>query len=149
MAEQSLPPLPAAGFIVVPPAAMPHFEFLRCRACGTSFVESERLACGKCGAREGFDAHSPTGLGTLHSFSIVYRGFPGVTVPFVSAIVDLDDGPTLKGNLRGVAIDPQDITPGMRVKTVFDDALGRQDAAGNSYLSHFFEPAEASDGDRS
>jgi hypothetical protein len=29
----------------------------------------------------------------------------------------------------------------MKVKVVYEDALGRKDAEGNSYLSYFFEPA--------
>lgn len=143
MSEPSSAPRPAAGYIVLPNDGPPHLSFLRCRACGTQFLEPERLACGHCASREGFDAHVPGDLGTLHSFAIVHRGFPGVAVPFVSAIVDLDDGPTLKGNLRGLTIDPEHVRAGMRVRVVFDDALGRKDAAGRSYISHFFEPADA------
>lgn len=142
MTDTTALPRPAANYIVLPEHGRPHLSFLRCRACGAQFLEAERLACGRCAARDGFDAHVPGDHGTLHSFSIVYRGFPGVTVPFVSAIVDLDDGPTLKGNLRGLTIAPEAIAAGMRVKVVFDDALGRTDAAGNSYISHFFEPVD-------
>lgn len=142
MTDPSTSPLPAASYIVLPEGGPPHLAFLRCRACGAQFLEGERLACGRCAARDGFDLHQPQDHGTLHSFSIVYRGFPGVAVPFVSAIVDIDDGPTLKGNLRGLDIGPDTIRAGMRVRIVFDDALGRKDAAGNSYVSHFFEPAE-------
>lgn len=135
-------PLPAAAFIVIGQDGTPHLSVQRCRACGADFLEAERLACGRCAGREGFDAHEPGTEGTLHSYSIVYRGFPGVAVPFVSAIVDLDDGPALKGNLRGIPIEPEAIKPGMRVRMVFDDALGRKDQAGNSYVSHFFEPLQ-------
>lgn len=142
MTEAPTPPRPAASYIVLPDDGPPHLSFLRCRSCGAQFLESERLACGKCASRDGFDAHVPGDHGTLHSYSIVHRGFPGVAVPFVSAIVDIDDGPTLKGNLRGLTIDAETITAGMRVRIVFDDALGRRDAAGNCYISHFFEPAD-------
>ena len=37
--------------------------------------------------------------GKLHSFAVVYRSFPGIDVPYVSAIVDLEGGGTIKGNL--------------------------------------------------
>ena len=30
--------------------------------------------------------------------------------------------------------------PGMPVEVIFDDALGRKDAEGNSYISYFFKP---------
>ena len=58
-----------------------------------------------------------------------------------SALVDLDGGGTVKGNLINVDPDPENVDFGMKVKVIFDDALGRKDSEGNSYLSYFFEPA--------
>ena len=57
-----------------------------------------------------------------------------------SAIVDLDGGGTLKGNLLDVEPDPAKIKFDMPVKVVFRDA-GRKDKEGNSYLAYFFVPA--------
>jgi len=71
----------------------------------------------------------------------VFRSFPGVQTPFISAIVDVEGGVTLKGVLRGVEAKPDAIRFGMPVKVVFDDALGRRDRQGHSYISYFFEPA--------
>jgi uncharacterized protein len=62
-------------------------------------------------------------------------------VPYVSAVVDLEGGGTVKGNLINVKPDPSAIKMGMPVRVVFKDALGRKDKQGNSYLSYFFEPA--------
>ena len=56
-------------------------------------------------------------------------------MPYVSAIVDLDGGGTVKGNLTGVDPDPAKIKMGMPVRVVYKDALGRKDREGNSYLS--------------
>ena len=78
--------------------------------------------------------------GKLYSYSIVYRSFPGIKVPYISAVVDLDDGTTIKGNLIGIDPDPKKIKFDMPVKVVFDDALGRQDKDGKSYISYFFQP---------
>ena len=61
-------------------------------------------------------------------------------MPFISAIVDLEGGGTLKGNLIGVEPDPEKISFGMPVEVVFKDALGRKDAEGNDYISFFFQP---------
>ena len=61
-------------------------------------------------------------------------------MPYISAIVDLDGGGTIKGNLINVEPDPKNISFDMRVKVVFKDALGRKDQDGNSYISYFFEP---------
>jgi len=78
--------------------------------------------------------------GKLYSYSIVYRSFPGIEVPYISAIVDLDDGTAIKGNLINVEPDPESIDFDMPVDVVFADALGRKDADGNRYLSYFFQP---------
>ena len=78
--------------------------------------------------------------GKLYSYSIVHRSFPGIEVPYISAIVDLDDGTAIKGNLINVEPDPENIAFDMPVEVVFADALGRKDSDGNSYLSYFFQP---------
>ena len=81
--------------------------------------------------------------GELYVYSIVHRSFPGVDVPYVSAVVDLEGGGTVKGNLIGVDPDPEKIQMGMPVEVVYKDALGRKDKEGNSYISYFFQPADA------
>ena len=81
--------------------------------------------------------------GKLYSYSIVHRSFPGIAVPYVSAIVDLDDGTAIKGNLINVDPDPESIPFDMPVEVVYGDALGRKDADGNAYLSYFFQPADS------
>jgi hypothetical protein len=58
-----------------------------------------------------------------------------------SDLVDLDGGGTVKGNLINVEPDPAKIQFDMPVDVVFDDALGRKDKEGNSYISYFFQPA--------
>ena len=78
--------------------------------------------------------------GKLYSYSIVHRSFPGIEVPYVSAIVDLDDGTAIKGNLINVEPDLDKIEFDMPVEVIFADALGRKDGDGNSYLSCFFQP---------
>ena len=117
----------------------PYVEGRRCRACG-AVVLDERLACPACAAREGFEPFRAAETGVLHAYSIVRRSYPGVPVPFISAVVDLDDGLTLKGNLINVDPDPAALPPGLRVRVVFGDALGRTDEAGARYLAYFFEP---------
>ena len=61
-------------------------------------------------------------------------------MPFVFAIVDLDDGGSIKGNLVGIEPRPDAIQFDMRVKVMFVDANVR-DKEGNSYLSYVFTPA--------
>ena len=112
---------------------------LKCKGCNSIFLE-DRSSCGKCFARDCFVELKLANTGKLYSYSIVHRSFPGVDVPYVSAIVDLDGGGTVKGNLVDVDVDPQNVSFDMKVKIIFKDALGRKDKDGNSYISFFFAP---------
>jgi len=112
---------------------------LQCKSCNSIFID-ERTSCGKCFARDAFAELKLANTGKLYSYSIVHRSFPGIDVPYVSAIVDLDGGGTIKGNLIDVKMNPEDITFDMKIKVVFRDALGRKDQEGNSYMSFFFAP---------
>ncbi|HYD48371.1 MAG TPA: Zn-ribbon domain-containing OB-fold protein [Terriglobales bacterium] len=132
-------PLPVVDYLKLPENGEPYLEGLRCQACSAVFL-GRRQVCSKCSARGRLEPVQLARTGTLYVFSIVYRSFPGIAVPYVSAIVDLDGGGTLKGNLIGVEPDPAKIALGMPVEVVFGDALGRKDKEGNSYISYFFQP---------
>jgi uncharacterized OB-fold protein len=132
-------PLPVVSFLKIPKGGDPYLEGVACKACGAIFLD-ERSVCSKCGARGQLEARRLADTGTLYVYSIVHRSFPGVEVPYVSAIVDLDGGGTVKGNLINIEPDPEKIRMGMPVQVVYKDALGRKDREGNSYLSYFFQP---------
>ena len=132
-------PLPAVDFLKIPEDGDPYLEGQKCGACGAVFL-GVREVCSKCGARGKIAATKLSNDGSLYVYSIVYRSFPGIQVPYVSAIVDLEGGGTVKGNLIGVEADPAKIPMGMPVRVVYKDALGRKDREGNEYLSYFFEP---------
>lgn len=132
-------PLPAAPYLKIPEDGSPYLEGLKCGQCGSTFL-GERNVCSKCGARDQMSPVTLPNSGKLYSYSIVYRSFPGIDVPYISAIVDLDDGTAIKGNLINVEPDPENIAFDMPVDVVFDDALGRKDADGNNYISYFFQP---------
>ena len=132
--------LPVVDFLKIPEGGEPYLEGHKCKKCGAVFL-GERSTCSKCFAR---DALQPTRLsnrGTLYVYSIVHRSFPGIEVPYVSAVVDLEGGGTVKGNLIDIEPSPDKIRFGMPVEVVYKDALGRKDKEGNSYLSYFFRPA--------
>lgn len=141
MSEEASAPLPAVPYLKLPEGGDPFLEGQKCGKCGSIFL-GERKVCSKCGTRGGFSAVKLADTGRLHVFSIVHRSFPGIEVPYVSAIVDLDGGGTVKGNLIGIDPDPEKIQFGMPVKVVYKDALGRKDKEGNSYISYFFQPAQ-------
>ena len=139
MAEQSAKPLPAVEFLKIPDDGEPYLEGHQCKACSAIYL-GVRDNCAKCGARGKIEARRLSNRGKLYVYSIVYRSFPGIQTPYVSAIVDLDGGGTVKGNLINVEPDPKKISFGMPVEVVYKDALGRKDREGNSYLCYFFQP---------
>ena len=90
MAEEARP-LPADPYLKLPEDGDPYLEGHECGSCGSIFL-GERDVCSKCGARDQMSAKKLSTSGKLHVYSIVHRSFPGIEVPYVSAIVDLDGG---------------------------------------------------------
>ncbi len=131
--------LPAVDFLKLPEGEAPYLEGHKCENCGATFLGA-RDVCSKCGARDQMRAVRLPNTGSLYSYCIVHRSFPGIEVPYISAIVDLDDGTAIKGNLINVPPDPDKIEFGMPVEVVYGDALGRKDREGNSYIAYFFQP---------
>ncbi len=131
--------LPAVDFLKLPENGQPYLEGHRCANCGATFLGA-RHVCSKCGARDRMEAIKLPNTGNLYAYSIVHRSFPGIDVPYISAVVDLDDGTAIKGNLINIDPDPEKIEFGMPVEVVYDDALGRKDKDGNSYIAYFFQP---------
>ena len=132
-------PLPVVDYLKLPEDGDPYLEGHKCSSCNSIFI-GERSVCSCCSSRDTMETITLGNKGKLYSYSIVFRSFPGIDVSYISAIVDLDDGGTLKGNLIDCDPDPEKIKFDMPVEVVFDDALGRKDAEGNSYISYFFKP---------
>lgn len=130
---------PATSYTRVRDDGSAYLEGSKCRACGTKFLGA-RENCARCGARGWIESFHLSEQGSLYNYTIVYRSYPGIKVPFISAIVDLDDGTVVKGNLLDIEPDPAALTFGMPVKLVFRGAeIANADGLG--YLAHFFVPA--------
>ena len=136
---ESQRPLPAVSFLKIPEEGDPYLEGFKCGGCGAVFL-ARTAACAACGERATLAPLRLANRGTLYNFTVVYRNFPGVEVPFISAIVDLEGGGTIKGNLTGIVPSPEALKFDMPVDVVFRDA-GRKDKDGNAYLAYFFTPA--------
>ena len=131
-------PLPIVSFLKIPPKGDPYLEGLQCGKCKAVFLGA-RSTCASCGARDALAPKKLANTGKLYVYTIVHRSFPGVAVPYVSAIVDLDGGGTVKGNLVGIEPDPGKIQMGMPVEVVYRIAPTK-DREGNEYLSYTFQP---------
>ena len=129
----------AAWCVAIDPVNGAHVRAQRCNACHAVITQAS-IACPSCGKRGTLEEFRVIDRGRLHSWSIVHRSYPGIAVPFISAIVDMDDGTVLKGVLRGVEPEPAAVRFDMPVRLVLRDA-GRKDSRGNIYISYFFEAA--------
>ncbi len=112
----------------ITPEARPYWDGLkegklrlpRCRECGRPFFYP-RVACPFCASRTiaWMDA---SGRGKLHSFSIAHQSFNRalkVPPPYVLALVELEEGPRMMGNLVNVEPDPARLACDMPVRVVF------------------------------
>jgi uncharacterized OB-fold protein len=77
--------------------------------------------------------------GKLRSFTIVHRTVPGVPAPYVSALVDLDGGGSVKANLVNVPPDPEHVKLGMPVRMI--TFVAGTDDDGTEAIAFAFEPA--------
>lgn len=128
---------PAKRYIRIGADSQPWVAGYRCPDCTTVSID-KTMACRHCFSRNAAIEFRATDMGRVHTFTEVRRSFPGVAVPFVSVVVDLDDGLCLKGTLGEVSLDT--VRAGMRVQMIFDDAGGTTDAKGNSYVGFHFLP---------
>ena len=94
----------------------------RCNACDRAYFYP-RDFCPVCGGRD-VEWMQASGKGTLHAFAVVHRApTPAFRdrVPFVAAMVDLEEGARVPANLVGVEPDPSRIAIGMPVEVDFQD----------------------------
>jgi uncharacterized protein len=119
----------------------PRIEGYRCAAC-QAVMAVATMACRACASRTSPEPFRAVETGRLYTWSVVHRSYPGVAVPFVSAIVDLDDGLSFKGTLKGVAA--EDLRAGIPVRLIFDDAGGAVDEEGAPYVGFHFVAEGAS-----
>ena len=137
---KTLGPVPAVGFLHFDEAGAAYLRGARCTDCG-AVAPGDRLICNACGARGRMESIRLSESGTVHSYTIVHRSFPGVRTPFIAAIVDLEGGGALQGTLLGVEADPAKIPFGLPVSVVYRDS-GQTAADGRPFHSYYFVPAE-------
>jgi uncharacterized OB-fold protein len=99
------------------------FEFQHCKACGHNQFPP-RLTCTACHSAD-LDWLPSSGRGTVYSFTVVHRAplesFKA-DVPYVIAIVALEEGVRAMVNLRGV--DPKAVAIGMPIEVFFEPTEG-------------------------
>ena len=94
----------------------------RCNACGRAYFYPRDI-CPHCFSRD-VAWERASGRGTVYAFGIVHRGpTPAFRdhVPYVVALVDLEEGARMATNLVDVEPDPEHVHVGMAVEVTFDD----------------------------
>ena len=117
----------------------PSIAGYRCQACGYANTDST-TCCRACTSREKPQEFTSSLTGKLYTWTVVERSYPGTKVPFVSAIVDMEDGLTLKGTL--VINHPSALAQGLPVRLTFDDAGGLVGPDQDAYVGFHFIPQD-------
>src|SRR5260221_14593526 len=89
-------PRPIVPFLKLQPK--PHLMGSKCGTCGSVFIDTTRTACSKCGATEGFKPIELSDKGRVYVFALGHHPFPGIKAPYITAIVDLPGGVSVRGN---------------------------------------------------
>ena len=113
----------------------PHLRAHECTKCGARYFD-RRNACASCFANEFHDVDVATS-GEVKAFTIVAFAAPGVSTPFVAAMVDCD-GTSVRGNIINVEPDAEHVSLGMQVRLA-TTSLG-EDSNGVEAVGFGFEP---------
>ena len=93
-----------------------------CRACEKHYFYP-RDFCPACFSWD-IEWRRCSGRGRIYTFGVQYRAWhPGWAeeVPYVTALVELEEGPRLYSNIVDVDGDPRNLRCGMLVEVVFED----------------------------
>lgn len=148
MAEQQTQPAETGPRPILPILKLqpkPHLVGCKCGSCGAIFLDTKRLACSKCGATGGFQEISLSDKGKVWVFSVIHQSFPGIKTPYVTAVIDLPEGISVKSNL--VDVDPEELQKnpqkgfGMPVELVVNKVA--TDRQGNDVMAFQFRPSKS------
>ncbi len=121
-------PLPRPDFVTAPyweAATRAELLIQRCPACGHRQFYPRAL-CTVCGADPEWERAS--GHGTVHTFTIIRQNYAKPfcdQLPYVVAMIELDEGPMMMTNITDCLVD--DVSIGMPVEASFvivDDGIG-------------------------
>ena len=95
-------------------------RILRCSACRT-FIHPPAPVCPECLGRD-LAPEAVSGRGTVATFTVNHQQWnPTVTVPYVIALVEIDEQPSVRLMTNIVGCEPDDVRIGMRVRVTFDE----------------------------
>ena len=117
--NKPLPPVNAESAPFWEACAEGRLDIQRCRVCG-SHQFYPRLVCAACGSAA-LDWTQASGHGVLKSWTVIRRAVSAAfeaDVPYVVALVELDEGLTMMSNL--ITAEPESLVVGQRVRVTFE-----------------------------
>jgi uncharacterized OB-fold protein len=133
-ARKATPQVPLVDYLRL--GQRPYLSANECTNCGARFFD-RRNACASCGKKEFKKARVRNGA-KLKAFTIVHRAAPGIPAPYVSAIVETDDGTTVRSNVVNCEPTPEAVSLGMKLKlTTYP--IGKDDE-GTEAVAFGYEP---------
>jgi len=109
-------------------------RILRCDDCA-AYVHPPAPVCGACLGRS-LTAQPVSGRARLATFTVNHHPWvPGFDPPYIVAIVELEEQPSVRLTTNIVGVDPAELRIGMKLRVVFERR------AGDVYLP-LFEPDE-------
>lgn len=117
----------------------------RCLDCEGGAYFYPRPFCPNCLSRnvEPFEA---SGKGKLHTYVIAHRGAMGFEddVPYVIAVIELEEGPRMMSNIVGVEPEPANLPADLPVEVTWEDIeRERRDGTTQKTSLPMFKPAGA------
>jgi len=138
LAGAGVPDQPMGAYVSLPDFArsLParyRLAAARCRSCAR-LAFPPRAACPRCGAAE-WDEVRLSGRGVVHSFTVIARGSgpsefaaeQAMTGEYVSAVVELEEGPRVAARLADVR--PGEVAIGMPVEAALRRLYAQQGVA--------------------
>jgi len=109
-------------------------RFLRCRAC-RAFAHPPQPRCPACLGTE-LAPEAVCGRARVATFTVNHQAWiPGQDVPYVIAIVEIEEDPSVRLTTNLVGCSPEEVRIGMPVRVVFEEH--------EDVWIPLFEPAEA------
>lgn len=142
VSELPFEPIAAVPYVVIEGPDGHYLIGSRCGRCGATLL-GKRVACAACGMGDSISHIRLAGTGRVRTCSVVSRSYPGVPVPFIAAVVEIDGGGVVRGTLCGPIPENPLAEIGRPVRICIEDT-GQRDPSGRPFYSHVFRPMKAS-----
>jgi hypothetical protein len=133
-------PIAAVPYVVIGRNGDHYLVGSRCGHCGVTLL-GERVACAACGNGDSIARIRLAETGRVRTCTIINRSYPGVPVPFIAAVVEIDGGGVVRGTMLGPIPENPSTQFGKPVRISIEDT-GQRDGAGRPFYSHVFRPVE-------